>query len=110
MEDATSPAAGPSSSNSRPAAALDAAAAVNAVSGVWDKTSGQLVADQVARWKVTKGWMRHASGLNNARYSTERTSVGTSMEANMKHISVTLATWDAVWEVYLDPNYAEGDG
>ncbi|GFH13667.1 uncharacterized protein HaLaN_09598, partial [Haematococcus lacustris] len=24
--------------------------------------------------------------------------------ANLKHITVTLATWDAVWEVYLDPN------
>ncbi|KAJ9532255.1 hypothetical protein QJQ45_005438 [Haematococcus lacustris] len=26
-------------------------------------------------------------------------SAGTSLEANMKHITVTLATWDAVWEV-----------
>ncbi|KAJ9516839.1 hypothetical protein QJQ45_027262 [Haematococcus lacustris] len=31
-------------------------------------------------------------------------SAGTSLEANLKHITVTLATWDAVWEVYLDPN------
>ncbi|GFH29977.1 hypothetical protein HaLaN_28739, partial [Haematococcus lacustris] len=30
-------------------------------------------------------------------------SAGTSLEANLKHITVTLATWDAVWEVYLDP-------
>ncbi|KAJ9527415.1 hypothetical protein QJQ45_025682 [Haematococcus lacustris] len=34
-------------------------------------------------------------------------SAGTSLEANLKHISVTLATWDAVWEVYLDPKWAE---
>ncbi|GFH08572.1 hypothetical protein HaLaN_03555, partial [Haematococcus lacustris] len=27
-------------------------------------------------------------------------------EANLKHITVTLATWDAVWEVYLDPKWA----
>ncbi|KAJ9526406.1 hypothetical protein QJQ45_009881 [Haematococcus lacustris] len=30
-------------------------------------------------------------------------SAGTSLEANLKHITVTLATWDVVWEVYLDP-------
>ncbi|KAJ9508385.1 hypothetical protein QJQ45_011914 [Haematococcus lacustris] len=33
-------------------------------------------------------------------------SAGTSLEANLKHITVTLATWDAVWEVYLDPKWA----
>ncbi|GFH12417.1 uncharacterized protein HaLaN_08102 [Haematococcus lacustris] len=30
-----------------------------------------------------------------------------SIMANLKHITVTLATWDAVWEVYLDPKWAE---
>ncbi|GFH11157.1 hypothetical protein HaLaN_06607 [Haematococcus lacustris] len=29
------------------------------------------------------------------------------MEADLKHITVTLATWDAVWEVYLDPKWAQ---
>ncbi|GFH06438.1 uncharacterized protein HaLaN_01069, partial [Haematococcus lacustris] len=33
-------------------------------------------------------------------------SAGTSLEANLKHITVTLATWDTVWEVYLDPSWA----
>ncbi|GFH13294.1 uncharacterized protein HaLaN_09148 [Haematococcus lacustris] len=33
-------------------------------------------------------------------------SGGTSLKANLKHITVTLATWDAVWEVYLDPKWA----
>ncbi|KAJ9523588.1 hypothetical protein QJQ45_007283 [Haematococcus lacustris] len=33
-------------------------------------------------------------------------SAGTSLEANLNHITVTLATWDAVWEVYLDPKWA----
>ncbi|KAJ9527462.1 hypothetical protein QJQ45_025734 [Haematococcus lacustris] len=65
--------------------------------------------------------VKHASGLNNARRDTERwlapikphlqhlaaaSSAGTSLEANLKHITVTLATWDAVWEVYLDPKWA----
>ncbi|KAJ9513178.1 hypothetical protein QJQ45_029342 [Haematococcus lacustris] len=34
-------------------------------------------------------------------------SAGTSLVANLKHITVTLATWDAVWEVYLDPKWAQ---
>ncbi|GFH19599.1 uncharacterized protein HaLaN_16566, partial [Haematococcus lacustris] len=33
-------------------------------------------------------------------------SAGTSLEANLRHITVTLATWDAVWEAYLDPKWA----
>ncbi|KAJ9519769.1 hypothetical protein QJQ45_013464 [Haematococcus lacustris] len=33
-------------------------------------------------------------------------SAGTSLVANLKHITVTLATWDVVWEVYLDPKRA----
>ncbi|KAJ9509363.1 hypothetical protein QJQ45_001816 [Haematococcus lacustris] len=96
--------------------------AVSAASGVWDPATGQLKADQLRRWKLTKGQVKHASGLNNARRDTERwlapikphlqhlaaaSSAGTSLEANLKHITVTLATWDAVWEVYLDPKWAE---
>ncbi|KAJ9532370.1 hypothetical protein QJQ45_010439 [Haematococcus lacustris] len=81
-----------------------------AVIAAWDKRSGQLVADQLARWKLTKGQVKHASGLNNSCHDTEHlaaaSSAGTSLEANLKHISVTLATWDAVWEVYLDPSWA----
>ncbi|KAJ9532653.1 hypothetical protein QJQ45_010718 [Haematococcus lacustris] len=95
--------------------------AVSAASGVWDPMTGQLQADQLRRWKLTKGEVKHASGLNNARRDTERwlapikphlqhlaaaSSAGTSLEANQKHITVTLATWDAVWEVYLDPKWA----
>ncbi|GFH16892.1 hypothetical protein HaLaN_13409 [Haematococcus lacustris] len=34
-------------------------------------------------------------------------SAGTSLVANLKHITVTLATWDAVCEVYLDPKWAQ---
>ncbi|KAJ9513651.1 hypothetical protein QJQ45_015399 [Haematococcus lacustris] len=95
--------------------------AVSAASGVWDPATGQLKADQLRRWKLTKGEVKHASGLNNARRDTQRwlapikphlqhlaaaSSAGTSLEANLKHITVTLVTWDAVWEVYLDPKWA----
>ncbi|KAJ9519845.1 hypothetical protein QJQ45_014570 [Haematococcus lacustris] len=95
--------------------------AVSAASGVWDPQSGQLMADQLRWWKLTKGQVKHDSGLNNARRDTERwlapikphlqhlaaaSSAGTSLEANLKHITVILATWDAVWEVCLDPKWA----
>ncbi|GFH05525.1 uncharacterized protein HaLaN_00002 [Haematococcus lacustris] len=105
---------GPSSSNSSPVAAP--------VSAAWDPATGQLMADQLRRWKLTKGQVRHGSGLNNARRDTERwlaptkphlqhlaaaIPAGTSLEANLKHITVTLATWNAVWEVYLDPKWAQ---
>ncbi|KAJ9508345.1 hypothetical protein QJQ45_011856 [Haematococcus lacustris] len=46
--------------------------AVSAASGVWDPATGQLMADQLRRWKLTKGQVKHASGLNNARRDTER--------------------------------------
>ncbi|KAJ9529902.1 hypothetical protein QJQ45_022291 [Haematococcus lacustris] len=86
-----------------------------------DERSGQLIADKLARWKLIKGQVKHASGLDNARCTTQRrlapikphlqhlaaaSSAGTSLEANLKHITVTLATWDAVLEVYLDPKWA----
>uniref|UniRef100_UPI0040356BB2 hypothetical protein n=1 Tax=Nevskia sp. TaxID=1929292 RepID=UPI0040356BB2 len=73
--------------------------AVSAASGVWDPETGQLVADQLGRWKLTKGQVKHASGLNNARRATQRwlapikphlqhlaaaSSAGTSLEANLK--------------------------
>ncbi|KAJ9509569.1 hypothetical protein QJQ45_011220 [Haematococcus lacustris] len=85
---------------------------------IWEVKSGQLVTDHLARWKLTKGQVRHARGLNNSHRVTERwldpikphlqhlaaaSSAGTALEANLKRISVTLVTWDAVWEVYLDP-------
>ncbi|GFH29896.1 hypothetical protein HaLaN_28642, partial [Haematococcus lacustris] len=79
-----------------------------------DPATGQLLADQLRRWKLTKGQVKHGSGLNNARRATERwlapikphlqhraaaSSAGTSLETNLQHITVTLATWDAVWEL-----------
>ncbi|KAJ9524140.1 hypothetical protein QJQ45_004870 [Haematococcus lacustris] len=75
---------------------------------------------QCSLWKLIKGQVKQASGLNNARRTTQlwlapiqphlqhmaaANSAGTSLEANLKHITVTLATWDAVWKVYLDPTW-----
>ncbi|KAJ9518781.1 hypothetical protein QJQ45_026057 [Haematococcus lacustris] len=35
------------------------------------------------------------------------TPAGTSLVAIQRHVAVTLATWDAVWEEYLHPKWAE---
>ncbi|KAJ9516871.1 hypothetical protein QJQ45_027282 [Haematococcus lacustris] len=74
-------------------------AVAHAASGVWDQESGQLVADQLAWWKLTKGQVRQASSLNNARRTTQQwlalvqphlqhlaavSSAGTSLEAKLK--------------------------
>ncbi|KAJ9525994.1 hypothetical protein QJQ45_009380 [Haematococcus lacustris] len=70
----------------------------------WDEQSGRLT-----RGKLTKGQVQQASGLNNARRNIERCLAPLQPHrqhlaaANLKHITVTLVTWDAVWEVYLDP-------
>ncbi|KAJ9507296.1 hypothetical protein QJQ45_006236 [Haematococcus lacustris] len=71
--------------------------AVSAASGVWDQ---ELVADQLAQWKLTKG-QPHLKQLAAA------SPAGTSLVANLKHIAVTLAIWDMVWEVYLNPKWAQ---
>ncbi|KAJ9515023.1 hypothetical protein QJQ45_017064 [Haematococcus lacustris] len=39
------------------------------------------------------------------RHLAAASSAGTTLVANLKHITVTLATWDAVWEVHLDPKW-----
>ncbi|KAJ9510023.1 hypothetical protein QJQ45_011643 [Haematococcus lacustris] len=67
------------------------------------KLDSQLVADKLARWKLTKCQVKHDSGLNNACRDTERwlalikphiqhlaaaCSAGTSLVANLKHINL----------------------
>ncbi|GFH23192.1 hypothetical protein HaLaN_20771 [Haematococcus lacustris] len=44
--------------------------------------------------------------LPTSQPSQSSSQLSTSLNANLKHITVTLATWDAVWEVYLDPKWA----
>ncbi|KAJ9506342.1 hypothetical protein QJQ45_004954 [Haematococcus lacustris] len=71
-----------------------------------DERSGQLVADKLARWELTKGQRWLAPIKPHLQHLAAASSAGTSLEANLKRITVTLATWDVVWEVYLDPKWA----
>ncbi|KAJ9514207.1 hypothetical protein QJQ45_012170 [Haematococcus lacustris] len=72
--------------------------------------------------KLTRSQVQHDSGLIQARHNTQRwnenvklelqhltaaTPAGTSLVAIQRHVAVTLATWDAVWEEYLHPKWAE---
>ncbi|KAJ9505482.1 hypothetical protein QJQ45_028619 [Haematococcus lacustris] len=57
------------------------------------------------RGRSTAGSMAPCTGT--ALHLAAASSAGTSLEANLKHITVTLATWDAVWEVYVDPKWAQ---
>ncbi|KAJ9534102.1 hypothetical protein QJQ45_002105 [Haematococcus lacustris] len=67
--------------------------AVSAASGVWDE-DGCL--DSFIRSKLTR-----------SQHLAAATPAGTSLVANQRHVAVTLATWDAVWEEYLHPKWAE---
>ncbi|GFH12505.1 uncharacterized protein HaLaN_08209 [Haematococcus lacustris] len=93
--------------------------AVSAASGVWDE-DGCL--DSFIRSKLTRSQVQRDSGLIQARHNTLRwnenikpelqhlaaaTPAGTSLVAIQRHVAVTLATWDAVWEEYLHPKWAE---
>ncbi|GFH21699.1 uncharacterized protein HaLaN_19057, partial [Haematococcus lacustris] len=66
--------------------------------------------------------VQHDSGLIQARRNSQRrndniklvlqhlaaaTLAGTSLVAIQRHVTVTLATWDAVWGEYLHPRWAE---
>ncbi|KAJ9530995.1 hypothetical protein QJQ45_001004 [Haematococcus lacustris] len=53
-------------------------------------------------------WLGHCTGAEHDGGADHgrRYSAGTSLEANLKHVTVTLATWDVVWVVYLDPKWA----
>ncbi|KAJ9517829.1 hypothetical protein QJQ45_004121 [Haematococcus lacustris] len=119
------PAASTSSSNCRPSAAAAAAHAVGLPhigKGVAETREYVFDPDTQIGVGIDPGVTQALSAASGTQSGdTERwlapikphlqhlaaaSSAGTSLEANLKHITVTLATWDAVWEVYLDPKWA----
>ncbi|GFH12159.1 uncharacterized protein HaLaN_07795 [Haematococcus lacustris] len=75
----------------------------------------------MAAWKA-RSQVQHDSGLIQPRHNTQQwnenikldlqhpaaaTLAGTSQVAIEVHVAVGLATWDAVWEEYLRPKWAE---
>ncbi|KAJ9533779.1 hypothetical protein QJQ45_026863 [Haematococcus lacustris] len=93
--------------------------AVSAASGMW-RADGLL--QGFYRSKLTRSQVQHDSGLIQARHNTQRwneniklelqhlaaaTPAGTSLVAIQRQVTVSPATWDAVWGEYLHPKWAE---
>ncbi|KAJ9510794.1 hypothetical protein QJQ45_027576, partial [Haematococcus lacustris] len=82
-----------------------------------------LATSQVVRqweWELTKGQLKHDSGLTKAKQDTARwsaaiqpqlqqlaaaTPAGTTLDALHAHILALKATWDPLWEEYLKPRW-----
>ncbi|KAJ9516886.1 hypothetical protein QJQ45_027320 [Haematococcus lacustris] len=82
-----------------------------------------LVTGQVVRqweWELTKGQLKHDSGLTKAKQDTARwsaaiqpqlqqlaaaTPAGTTLDGLHAHILALKATWDPLWEEYLKPRW-----
>ncbi|KAJ9509237.1 hypothetical protein QJQ45_001706 [Haematococcus lacustris] len=71
-------------------------------------------------WKLSKGQLKHDSGLTKAKQDTARwstaiqpqllqlaaaTPAGTTLGGLQAHILALKATWDAQWEEYLKPRW-----
>ncbi|KAJ9532369.1 hypothetical protein QJQ45_010446 [Haematococcus lacustris] len=71
-------------------------------------------------WELTKGQLKHDSGLTKAKQDTARwsaaiqpqlqqlaaaTPAGTTLGALHAHILALKATWDPLWEEYLKPRW-----
>ncbi|KAJ9522723.1 hypothetical protein QJQ45_019872 [Haematococcus lacustris] len=71
-------------------------------------------------WELSKGQLKHNSGLNKAKQDTARwsaaiqpkqqqlaaaTPAGTTLDGLQAHILALKATWDALWEEYLKPRW-----
>ncbi|KAJ9517605.1 hypothetical protein QJQ45_025050 [Haematococcus lacustris] len=81
------------------------------------------VTGQVLRqweWELSKGQVKHDSGLTKAKQDTARwsaaiqpqlqqlaaaTPAGTTLDSLQAHILALKATWDALWEEYLKPRW-----
>ncbi|GFH10842.1 uncharacterized protein HaLaN_06234 [Haematococcus lacustris] len=82
------------------------------------------VTGQVVRqweWELTKGQLKHDSGLTKAKQDTARwsadiqpllqqlaaaTPAGTTLDGLHAHILALKATWDPLWEEYLKPRWS----
>ncbi|KAJ9518642.1 hypothetical protein QJQ45_018662, partial [Haematococcus lacustris] len=92
--------------------------AIKAAHAQRDPVTGQVVRQW--EWELTKGQLKHDSGLTKAKQDTARwstaiqpqllqlvaaTPAGTTMDSLQAHILALKATWDALWEEYLKPRW-----
>ncbi|KAJ9523834.1 hypothetical protein QJQ45_020041 [Haematococcus lacustris] len=92
--------------------------AIKAAHAQRDLATGQVVRQW--EWELTKGQLKHDSGLTKAKQDTARWSAaiqpqlqqlaaatpgGTTLDALHAHILALKATWDPLWEEYLKPRW-----
>ncbi|KAJ9517952.1 hypothetical protein QJQ45_004267 [Haematococcus lacustris] len=92
--------------------------AIKAAHAMRDPVTGQVVRQW--EWELTKGQLKHDSGLTKAKQDTARwstaiqpqllqlaaaTPAGTTMDSLQAHIQALKATWDELWEEYLKPRW-----
>ncbi|KAJ9520773.1 hypothetical protein QJQ45_007632 [Haematococcus lacustris] len=92
--------------------------AIKAAHAQRDPVTGQVVRQW--EWELTKGQLKHDSGLTKAKQDTARwsaaiqpqlqqlaaaTPAGTTLDGLHAHILALKATWDPLWEEYLKPRW-----
>ncbi|KAJ9527745.1 hypothetical protein QJQ45_000412 [Haematococcus lacustris] len=83
-----------------------------------DQVTGQVLRQW--EWELSKGQLKHDSGLTKAKQDTARwsaaiqpqllqlaaaTPAGTTLGGLHAHVLALKATWDALWEEYLKPRW-----
>ncbi|KAJ9529213.1 hypothetical protein QJQ45_007867 [Haematococcus lacustris] len=92
--------------------------AIKAAHAKRDPATGQVLRQW--EWELTKGQLKHDSGLTKAKQDTARwsaaiqpqlqqlavaTPAGTTLDGLHAHILALKATWDPLWEEYLKPRW-----
>ncbi|KAJ9533732.1 hypothetical protein QJQ45_026814 [Haematococcus lacustris] len=92
--------------------------AIKAAHAMRDPATGQVLRQW--EWELTKGQLKHDSGLTKAKQDTARwsaaiqpqlqqlaaaTPAGTTLDGLHAHILALKATWDPLWEEYLKPRW-----
>ncbi|KAJ9521716.1 hypothetical protein QJQ45_015360, partial [Haematococcus lacustris] len=92
--------------------------AIKAAHAERDPATGQVL--RKWEWELTKGQLKHDSGLTKAKQDTARWSAaiqpqlmqlaaappaGTTLDSLQAHVLALKATWDPLWEEYLKPRW-----
>ncbi|KAJ9524608.1 hypothetical protein QJQ45_024206 [Haematococcus lacustris] len=92
--------------------------AIKAAHAKRDPATGQVLRQW--EWELTKGQLKHDSGLTKAKQDTARlsaaiqpqlqqlaaaTPAGTTLDGLHAHILALKTTWDPLWEEYLKPRW-----
>ncbi|KAJ9531271.1 hypothetical protein QJQ45_006712 [Haematococcus lacustris] len=104
----------------RPLRSDGVAQAIKAAHAMRDLVTGQVLRQW--EWELSKGQLKHDSGLIKAKQDTARwstaiqpqlqqladaTPAGTTLDSLQAHIQALKSTWSALWEEYLKPRWRQ---